>query len=69
MVAVLKTALEMNADEVAERYRRNLEFSTKLTTNNWAIEVLHDLMSVEKNMTNRKLVMKILPLDSVWVFA
>ena len=29
--------------------RRNLEFSTRLTTTNWTLQVLQDLKSVEKS--------------------
>jgi trehalose 6-phosphate synthase/phosphatase len=49
VVAALKLCLEMSEYEKSERNRRNLEFSTKLTTNNWAIQVLQDIISVEKN--------------------
>ena len=48
MVKAIRDALEMPASAIADRNRRNLEFSTKLTINMWAIQVLHDLMSVEK---------------------
>ena len=45
---VLRIALEMSDNERADRTRRNLEFSTRLTTANWALHVLHDLKRVEK---------------------
>ena len=45
----LKHALEMTPTEQADRFRRNLEFSTRLTTSNWAKHVLHDLKAVEKS--------------------
>ena len=48
VTGALAVALEMSFDERADRYRRNLEFSTKLTTNNWASQVLLDIMRVEK---------------------
>ena len=48
MKVALKAALEMNDSDRADRMRRNLEFSTRLTTVNWAKEVLFDLKSVEK---------------------
>jgi len=46
----LKLALEMPKNEQTDRTRRNLEFSTQLTTNNWALQVLQDLNSVNKNI-------------------
>eukprot|EP01041_Mallomonas_annulata_P009119 gene9119-18891_t len=45
----LKRALEMGATERSDRMRRNLEFSLRLTTVNWAIEVLKDLKQVHKS--------------------
>ena len=42
-------ALEMNDRERAERMRRNLEFSLRLTTVAWATEVLRDLSQVQKS--------------------
>jgi trehalose-phosphatase len=39
----------MNPVERADRMRRNLEYSLRLTTNSWATQVLSDLKSVEKN--------------------
>lgn len=44
----IKFALEMHPTERADRFRRNLEFSTRLTTISWATEVLKDLKGVEK---------------------
>ena len=44
----LTVALNMGQTERADRFRRNLEFSTRLTTTNWALHVLHDLKAVEK---------------------
>jgi len=44
----LMVALNMEMPERADRFRRNLEFSTRLTTTNWAMHVLHDLKAVEK---------------------
>mmetsp|Transcript_25483 Transcript_25483/g.24368 ORF Transcript_25483/g.24368 Transcript_25483/m.24368 type:complete len:1128 (+) Transcript_25483:151-3534(+) len=44
----LKLALEMSPSDRIDRMRRNLEFSSRLTTQNWAKEVLKDLKSVEK---------------------
>jgi hypothetical protein len=34
--------------ERADRMRRNLEFSERLTTTNWATQVLNDLKAVER---------------------
>jgi trehalose 6-phosphate synthase/phosphatase len=48
MKIALRAALEMKDNDRADRMRRNLEFSTRLTTVNWAKEVLRDLKSVEK---------------------
>lgn len=45
----LKTALEMSEPDRVDRMRRNLEFSSRLTTLNWAKEVLRDLKSVQKS--------------------
>ena len=42
------TALEMDSREVKDRFRRNMEFSTRLTTTKWAIHVLNDLKTIEK---------------------
>merc|ERR1712188_216951 len=42
----LRRVLEMGRSERADRMRRNLEFSTRLTTNNWTLQVLQDLKSV-----------------------
>ena len=36
----LRRALEMGRSERADRMRRNLEFSTRLTTSNWAVQVI-----------------------------
>jgi trehalose 6-phosphate synthase/phosphatase len=44
----LKHSLEMRKTERADRMRRNLEFSNRLTTLAWAIQVLEDLKGVEK---------------------
>lgn len=44
---VLNHSLKMEDGERADRSRRNLEFSTRLTTANWAKHVLYDLKSVE----------------------
>ncbi len=44
---VLNHSLQMEDGERADRSRRNLEFSTRLTTANWAKHVLYDLKSVE----------------------
>lgn len=49
MKNALKHALELNTSEIADRVRRNLEFSTRLTTLAWATQVLNDLKSVEKS--------------------
>ena len=49
VTTALKKALEMSRTERADRMRRNTEFSTRLTTNNWAIQVLNDLKNVEKS--------------------
>jgi trehalose 6-phosphate synthase/phosphatase len=46
---IIKHALEMTDSERADRSRRNLEFSTRLTTANWAKHVLSDLRSVERS--------------------
>ncbi len=45
----LLRVLEMSDVERADRMRRNLEFSTRLTTTNWTLQVLQDLKSVEKS--------------------
>eukprot|EP01035_Chromulina_nebulosa_P020435 gene20435-26517_t len=45
----LKQALEMPESEINDRVRRNLEFSTRLTTTTWAQQVLYDLKCVEKS--------------------
>jgi trehalose 6-phosphate synthase/phosphatase len=39
----------MSAMERADRMRRNIEYSARLTTNSWAVQVLNDLKSVEKS--------------------
>lgn len=39
----------MGPSERADRMRRNLEFSTRLTTVNWATQVLYDLKCVDKS--------------------
>jgi trehalose 6-phosphate synthase/phosphatase len=49
LVRALDTALNMPMVERADRMRRNLEFSTRLTTVNWAAQVLKDLKAVEKS--------------------
>lgn len=49
MKDALQHALEMNPSEQADRVRRNLEFSTRLTTESWAKQVLQDLKSIEKS--------------------
>eukprot|EP00600_Ochromonadales_sp_CCMP1393_P004943 CAMPEP_0174970528 /NCGR_PEP_ID=MMETSP0004_2-20121128/9438_1 /TAXON_ID=420556 /ORGANISM="Ochromonas sp., Strain CCMP1393" /LENGTH=1105 /DNA_ID=CAMNT_0016220279 /DNA_START=122 /DNA_END=3439 /DNA_ORIENTATION=- len=45
----LSRSLNMAPVERADRMRRNLEYSTRLTTSNWATQVLNDLKSVEKS--------------------
>lgn len=45
----IKHAIEMGPVERADRSRRNLEFSTRLTTANWAKHILYDLKSVERS--------------------
>ena len=45
----LLRVLEMCRAERADRMRSNLEFSTRLTTTNWTLQVLQDLKSVEKS--------------------
>eukprot|EP01032_Pedospumella_encystans_P014145 gene14145-16269_t len=45
----LQRALEMEQGERADRTRRNLEYSQRLTTANWATQVLSDLKGVEKS--------------------
>ena len=45
----LLRVLEMSGVERADRMRRNLEFSTRLTTTNWTLQVLQDLKAVEKS--------------------
>lgn len=44
----LMLSLNMEVAERSDRFRRNMEFSTRLTTTNWALHVLHDLKAVEK---------------------
>ena len=39
----------MRPEERADRNRRNLEYSRRLTTSTWAKELLHDLKAVPKN--------------------
>ena len=46
---MLSRVLDMGATERADRMRRNLEFSTRLTTVNWATQMLCDLKCVEKS--------------------
>jgi trehalose 6-phosphate synthase/phosphatase len=46
--AILRV-LEMPRSERADRMRRNLEFSSRLTTSSWTMQVLQDLKSVEKS--------------------
>eukprot|EP00601_Ochromonadales_sp_CCMP2298_P017181 CAMPEP_0173233894 /NCGR_PEP_ID=MMETSP1142-20121109/9889_1 /TAXON_ID=483371 /ORGANISM="non described non described, Strain CCMP2298" /LENGTH=1021 /DNA_ID=CAMNT_0014163805 /DNA_START=97 /DNA_END=3159 /DNA_ORIENTATION=- len=45
----LNRALEMDPVERADRMRRNLEYSVRLTTTKWATQVLNDLKGLEKN--------------------
>lgn len=45
----LGVALEMGETELLDRNRRNLEFSTRLTTEKWAQHVLLDLKAVDKS--------------------
>lgn len=54
VIGALKHALEMKDSERAERMRRNLEFSMRLTTQNWAYHILSDLKSVEKSRDIRQ---------------
>ena len=44
----IKKVLEMDNRQRSDRFRRNMEFSTRLTLQNWAIQVLNDLKAVEK---------------------
>ena len=46
----LQRSLEMDDIERADRMRRNLEYSKRLTTANWATQVLNDLKCVEKSV-------------------
>lgn len=48
VVNALKHALTMDEVEKADRSRRNLEFSLRLTTTSWALQVLSALKGVEK---------------------
>jgi trehalose 6-phosphate synthase/phosphatase len=48
VVSALKQALEMDQLQRFDRSRRNVEFSTRLTTDAWATMVLNDLKNVEK---------------------
>jgi trehalose 6-phosphate synthase/phosphatase len=45
----LISAIEMNSIERADRMRRNLEFSNRLTTENWTKQVIQDIKSVKIN--------------------
>jgi trehalose 6-phosphate synthase/phosphatase len=49
VTGALKLALEMPESELVDRNRRNLEFSTRLTTERWAQHVLVDLKAVDKS--------------------
>ncbi len=48
VTGAIKQVLEMPVGERQDRFRRNMEFSTRLTMQNWAIQVLNDLKSVVK---------------------
>jgi trehalose 6-phosphate synthase/phosphatase len=50
VVASLDRVLTMNENERSDRSRRNLEFSNRLTSENWAKYVLSDLKAVENNV-------------------
>lgn len=50
VVNALRAALEMDRSQVQDRSKRNLEFSTRLTTANWAVLVLNDLKNVQKQV-------------------
>jgi trehalose 6-phosphate synthase/phosphatase len=45
----LKRALEMNPVDRSDRHRRNMEYSLRLTTTAWAMEVLRDLKRVQQS--------------------
>lgn len=47
VVSALNQALHMNDGERAERSRRNMEFSARLTCSNWAKYVLNDLKAAQ----------------------
>ena len=49
MKLALERSLAMDPAERVDRMRRNLEFSKRLTTTNWATQVLNDLKAVEKS--------------------
>ncbi len=49
MVDGLKRSLSISPSERAQRMRRNLEFSNRLTTLHWAYHVLQDLKRIEKD--------------------
>ena len=48
----LKDALTMPEQTKNDRFRRNHEFSIRMSTNTWAMEVLHDIKSVERSENN-----------------
>ncbi|CAM9124205.1 unnamed protein product, partial [Ectocarpus fasciculatus] len=49
VVDALKRALTMDASERTLRMRKNVEFSSRLTTLHWAYHVLQDLKKIEKS--------------------
>lgn len=49
VVDTLKRALEMDSSERTLRMRKNVEFSSRLTTLHWAYHVLQDLKKIKKS--------------------
>jgi trehalose 6-phosphate synthase/phosphatase len=49
MKAALHLALTLDKTQQQERFCRNLDFSTRMTTQNWAVQVLSDLKAVQKD--------------------
>lgn len=45
----LGQALAMGKEQMDDRFHRNLEYSSNMTTQNWAIQVLNDLKAIAKD--------------------
>ena len=66
VVNALKRALTMDSAEQTLRMRKNVEFSSRLTTLHWAFHVLQDLKKVEKNESQQDLRSTMLGLGSTY---